>query len=145
MKRSAGRSRYLIALIPPAVLVAISRYQPVSLQPKLTMAGNESRFQQIIADSGGVDRVRRGMYLDLGFIAVFAATVPALLVSGKGWWSIPMAAAALDLAEDTVVLVLVRSGGPPTAFRGLWVVALVKLIAYAAAIPAVIVAAWRNR
>jgi hypothetical protein len=84
-----SRSWYLLAVIPLVVLLAISLYRPVRLQPKLTMAGNQSRFLDLVAASGGINRVRIGFYLDFGFIAVFAATLPALLFEGHGWWIVP--------------------------------------------------------
>jgi len=135
----------VVALIPAAFLVAISLYRPVSLEPRLTMAGNSSSFLRIVASSGGINRVQGGFYLDFVFIAVFSATVPALLYAGHGWWLVPTLAAVFDITEDVLALVLLHHSGAPMAFKILWAVAAVKLATYAGTTAAIGAAAYRNR
>jgi hypothetical protein len=140
-----GRPWYLHALIPLAVLLAISLYRPVRLEPKLIMSGTGSRFVDVVAASGGPNRVRIGFYFDFAFIAVFAAIVPAPLFVGHGWWVVPTLAAALDVTEDVIALALLGRIGSAMALRCLWVVAFLKLSAYVGTVAAVVAAVSRNR
>jgi hypothetical protein len=135
---------YIVVLIPCALLFAVSRYRPVLLQPCLTMSGNASKFGEVVAASGGRQRVRRGFYLDIAFVAVFAATVPVVLHAGHGWWLVPVIAAGLDATEDAGALVLLARVSPTIAYRLLWLVAATKLLAYAATLVAVGFAAYRG-
>jgi hypothetical protein len=140
-----NRRRYFIASVPCLALVAISRYRPVALQPRLTMAGNPERWDSIVAASGGAQRVRYGLGLDLEFIAVFAATVPPVLRKGHGGWQVAVVAAGCDTLEDVAALLLLARGGRRTAYTALRLIAVAKLAAYAATVGAVGVAAHRGR
>lgn len=135
---------YASVLIPAACLAAIALYHPVYLQPQLTMAGDSATFRRVVASSGGVARVQRGFYLDFGFIAIFASIVPMLLYRGHGWWPVPVCAATLDVTEDIVALVLLHRGGAAAAYAVLWVVAALKLAAYAATLVAMGVSVYRG-
>jgi hypothetical protein len=133
-----SRYWYLLTLLPAAVLTAIASLRVVRLQVRLTSSGSASRFDAVVAKSGGKDAVVDGLYLDLAFIIVFVAVVPAVLHAGRGWWAVPVIAASLDLLEDGLALVLVQSHATDSWSRVLWILSSAKLLAYLATVVAVV-------
>jgi hypothetical protein len=121
---------YFLTLVPAVLLGALALVPAVRLQPCLTSAGTKSRFDAIVDRSGGPHSVRSGFYLDFLFIAVFVATVPAVLYVDHRWWPVPVVTAALDVTEDTLALHLLESSASTIWFKALRVLAAVKLAGY---------------
>ncbi len=129
----------LTAFVPVAYLVAASRASAaVRTQPRLAVAGSPARFAGLVTASGGATAARRGLVLDAAFIAMVAGVWGPLL---GDWWGFAAGAAAVDGAED--VLLLRALAGAPTAagLRRLAWVSRTKYVAYGAAVVALIVRA----
>jgi hypothetical protein len=125
------RRWYLLTLIPLALLFALTFVDTVRAQPELTFAWNESAFTAIVTRLSGAGPVRQGFYWDFAFIAVFTLIVPAVLyLDHSWWWQAPVAAAALDVAENLLCLYLLENPAPDFWFKVLAVMAAVKLVAY---------------
>lgn len=121
----------LLLLVPVAYFAAMYvLYQPVRHQQPLTSSRLPADFDAAVAASGGPGRTRSGLLIDLGFVAVVAAIVPAVFARhGQPWW-VPLIACALDLIEDALALRLLARGADLNGVKLLKAVATAKLVAY---------------
>jgi hypothetical protein len=128
-------------LVLPAGYFSMARRHPgFAAQPALAFARTRQQWDHLLAGAGGRDGVRRGVVVDIGFI-VLAAVVAAVLLTGAGrpWWTaVAAAAAALDLAQD---LLLMRGVDGPSE-RRLTLLPLVTWLMYVAYIASALVLIW---
>jgi hypothetical protein len=122
----------MLLLVPVGYFVAMwVLYQPVRHQQALTGSRDPAAFDAAVLASGGVASTRTGLLVDIGFIALVAAVVPAVFAAhGRPWW-VPLLACGLDLIEDALALRLLAGGATMNGVKVLKAVATAKLVAYA--------------
>jgi hypothetical protein len=118
----------------------------VRLQPRLTMAWSPQDFDGIVARSGGIQATQIGIVVDITFILLFAAIAPPVVRRTRAghWWIIARAAAALDLAEDILVLGILSGETTSVATKALWFLCALKLAAYVAVIARMLISRTRT-
>lgn len=127
------------AVVPPATYLAATFWNRGFVrQPRIVMACTSERFASQVEHAGGIESVRTGVRIDLGFIV--ALTVPSglvLLVSSKPSLVLVAALAALvDLVEDRILLTALKEPRNRT-LRLLAATALAKYAAYLGLVAAV--------
>ena len=132
------------ALGPPLIYLALGRKSRGFVgQPSLVTAREPSRFVMRVAHVGGVEAVRRGVWVDFGFIV--ALTTPSGWVLAKSkrpeLAALAASAALLDIAEDTLLLGVLRR---PTQ-AGLRLLANAALAKYAAYGGLALAVVWVSR
>jgi hypothetical protein len=129
-----------VAAVPPLLfVVAVNRHRGFARQPYVVKAGAPERFAEEVEAAGGAGSVRTGVWLDLGFIA--SLTVPSGVVLAHSEQpavvGVAVLAAALDLAEDALLLRALRDPVSST-LRQLRTTAACKYAGYGALFLAVL-------
>lgn len=135
---------FTAALAPVVYFVAASRQTGFRAQPELARARTADGFQRVADAAGGRGAITTGVVVDLGFIVLFAAVAALLLARSDGPWWLALVPAALDVAQD--LLIVLASGGSPSSgeLLALLVLTLAMYAAYAAAVVALGVALVRS-
>jgi len=140
-----SRWTYLAMLAPAAYFGLMSAHQGVRAQLELALARTPEAFSRVLAEHGGRGAVRTGVLIDLGFVALFLVVAGYLLVRADLPWWPAVAAAALDLLQN--LLLVVATGREPgsTLRLALLVTTIAMFLAYALTLAALLVGCVRAR
>ncbi len=149
------RSRWwaLAALLPPVLFGYFSATNTAnSHETRLTLAGTPRAFAAAVTESGGAHATRKGLLLDLVFIASWLVVlVPLALTGAAHWlpayrrgrildqtWALVLGAGLLDVVEDLLALLFLQRTPSEPAVIVLATVSWLKYLAYVAALAALL-------
>lgn len=133
-----GRRFLLLGLPLGYLAVAAALSTGLRRQRAIVSAWSPDQFESAVAAAGGSAAVRKGLWLDGGFIVLFVGVATPLLGRTGGWWVLPVVAGGLDALEGCLLAAMLKRKPDRRQTRILAVVARTKFTAYLATGAAVI-------